>query len=184
MQYHMSVNAPESKGGSDREMDIEDKYMDTSMAVGPDLNDTTDSEKILLLTDEDRQQQIEGFDNEMTVKLTELWDIMATGGLNKSTKFIKDDFLVSQKTDAERETNGDRWTPTTNRAPPTVPPGGEGSNHYLHYNLNHNDNHKRCDRWVNSQLTLKSAETIYKNAVQKKISSSSEEEGVDITGDM
>ena len=53
--------------------------------------------KILPITDEDRQQQIDEIDNEMTVKLTELRDIMATGGLNKSTKFIKDNFLGSQK---------------------------------------------------------------------------------------
>ena len=73
VQYRMSVDAIEVTEYSDQEMDSEDEEgMDTSMAEGSELDDTTDSVKIHPLMDEDRQRQIEEIDNEMTAKLTEL----------------------------------------------------------------------------------------------------------------
>ena len=63
-------------------------------------------------------------------------------------------------------------------------PGAEGRKNNKKFGVNKNDNHKSTVCHANNTLGSKSAETIYRNTVQKRISSSSEEEGVDITDEM
>ena len=64
--------------------------MDESMA---DSDDTTDSVKIMPISQEARQRQIEKIDDELTEKLSELRDIMASGGMTKSTQLIEQHFF-------------------------------------------------------------------------------------------
>ena len=56
-------------------------------------DEETDSVKMLPISQEDRLRQMEEIDIEMTEKLMELRDIMASGGLTRSTKFIQENFL-------------------------------------------------------------------------------------------
>ena len=76
------------KEGNDTLPDLEQDSEQSS-----EMGDNNDSVKMMPITKEDRVRQMEEIDNEMTEKLSELRDIMAQGGLQKSTQFINENML-------------------------------------------------------------------------------------------
>ena len=89
--YHMSVDAPVSD--HEENMSVDSSAEESIGSSDDDSEYETDSMKIRPMTQEDRLHQMEEIDNEMTEKLTELRDIMAEGGMTKSTQFLEQHFL-------------------------------------------------------------------------------------------
>ena len=63
------------------------------------INDvmSTDSVKILKLNDEEREQRIKQLDEEMAEKMCQLHQLMADGGLKKTTRFMQQNFDVTDE---------------------------------------------------------------------------------------
>ena len=137
------------------------------------------------MTEADHQQQIQEIDDEMVEKLTELRDIMASGGMDKSTKFLQEQFLGERST-MPRKSSGINPPRTKDGSMPHVQEGmrQEPVITFLRQDVcNTNDNHRGPLKVKSIHSSSRSAETIYQNAVQKRISSSSEEELMEICDD-
>ena len=107
----------------------------------------------------------------MTKKLVELKEIMETSGLTKSPQFLEEHFML----DEARKNVPRKVMRKDQPAMDEVDGRVQGSRF-----VNFNENHKRGSA---KSICSRSAETIYRNAVQKRISSSSEEEGITSDGD-
>ena len=145
-----------------------------------------DSVKILPLTQEDRQWQIKEIDDEMLVKLNELRDIMNQSGMAESSKFVEENFLGEVNNDNIPPSQSSQKSPAgysgsirKSGHPSNATPAQE-TGRVIRFNQNVrnleaknlNFNHKPS---VTHSIQSRSAETIYRNAVEKRISSSSDE---------
>ena len=151
----------ESSGGSDAEMMSPSQQSFYSRSD----DDDDDSVKIMRLTDKERERRLKKLDAEMSKKMQEIHQLMSGGGLTGATHFIEQNFHLTQ----------DRVRPLV-----TAPHHDETSNHkssdrrasLVVNQRNVNVNHKACS---NPAELSQFIETIYKNAVKKRVSSSSEE---------
>ena len=187
--FSMSVDVNEDEfGPSEDDEDIEPVGVSSSGNFGQAGNiscdnysydSDDDSVKILPLMQEDRQQQIKEIDDEMLVKLTELQDIMNQNGMAESSKFVEENFLRAINNDQIQHSQGSQKSPAgytgsarkgsqPNHATPVQEIGrvirfNQSIRNLEAKNLNYN--HKpSVTHSIQSQL----AETIYRNAVEKK----------------
>ena len=135
------------------------------------VDDSFGSVQILQLTDQERHDQLTQLDEELCDSLQQVHDLMAKRGMTKSLKVLDTGFTVGQPRIAEQPT---RRTPKAGNKV-TAAEADTGLSR-LRVNENLNFNHKPSDnnRHKVSEIS-KSVEMIYKNAVQKRVSSSSEE---------
>ena len=151
----------ESSGGSDAEMMSPSQQSFYSRSD----DDDDDSVKIMHLTDKERERRLKKLDAEMSEKMQEIHQLMSGGGLTGATRFIEQNFHLTQ----------DRVRPLV-----AAPHHDKAGNHktsdwrasLVVNQRNVNVNHKACS---NPTELSQSIETIYKNAVKKRVSSSSEE---------
>ena len=113
-------------------------------------DDESTSVKILELSDEERVQWMKELDLEMTEKFQELHSLMVQSGLKGASNYLDRNFWITE----------DDVRPLQPRSV-----SAKAGN-------NVNDNHRRD---VGFSEVSQSVETIYKNAVEKRISSSSDE---------
>ena len=152
-----------------------------------EYNSDEESVKIMPILQQERLQQIKDINDEMLVKLTELRDLMSSGGMEASSKFVQENFLRFE----------DPPTPQGQSTAPSNLAGGSSKvrDQVEGTGIDVNNEHGRTIRFErhlisqmvpkntncnhrashNSSLQSKSAETIYHNAVEKRISSSSDE---------
>ena len=147
-QYQDDPNEP---------LDYEDDYQ------------SDDSTKIMQLLDQDRQCRIKELDAEMAGKMQELHQLMYDGGLGRTTKFIQDNFHVTK----------DSVAALVSRPGPTNPSGfrpvqGRVKKVSMVTSPELNKNYNHRPEFVLTEVS-KSVEMIYKNVVEKRVSSSSEE---------
>ena len=181
----MSVDADEDQFDPSED----DEYDDLSQSVHGETSQeysdsdddgmSTDSIKIRPMTNEERLRQMDEIDTEMTTKLKQLHDLMAGGVLKQSVRFLEQHFGVEKETAVG--TPMEPMQTKRSKKSQEVPPPMEiasGEQHAPIISSNVNYNHKPL-----SQITeaSRSIETIYKNAVAKRISSSSEEGGIDVS---
>ena len=188
----LSVQADESRYvSSDDDMD-QSQPPPTPPAIPEDneslaeSDDTTDSVKILPMTAEERRTQVEDINQEVAAKLQELHGIMSEGGLTNSLEFLKKNFGVIPPAGGMQQ-KAPQTTPAQDTSARRVikpigdVPTGIQSKHHQHvtFNLGLNLNYNHRPSTGTSHMS-KSVETIYRNAVEKQCSSSSEE-GVNIS---
>ena len=125
---------------------------------------------------------MEEIDNEMTEKLSELRDIMAQVGLQKSTQFINENMLNLAPQNGRASAPSNSRNPKMTAAPNDCVPGKHLNMSRNCNKVNRNNNHKKYSR--ESSLPSKSVETIYRNAVEKHMSSSSEEGGINTSDEL
>ena len=143
-----------------------------------DGGNDSDSVKIRPLTKADRIRQMEELDNEMTEKLTELRDLMESGGMTKATKFMQENFLGSPVAQMKPKATPSKGTQQRHQQKETLSGNWYGNYFGEVVGKNYNENHGLAI--LNSPIHSKSVETIYRNAVKKRMSSSSEE-GINIS---
>ena len=181
-QYNDADSGSNQSGSDDESAD--GSWHEDEQDISEEEGDS-DSVKIRPMTAADRQRQIQEIDDEMVEKLTELRDIMASGGMDKSTKFLQEQFL-GERSSTPRELNGRNPPKTKDGSMPHVQEGRrrEPVITFLRQDAcNTNDNHRGPLKVKSIHSSSQSAETIYQNAVQKRISSSSEEEPMEICDD-
>ena len=152
----------------------------------------TDSVKILPMTEEQRRQQIDEIDQEVFGKLQQFHTVMMQGGLASSAKLLETHFGVlgdEPKIPGATLTDKHLLVSSSSREPgraalemePNVP-AGAGMPRRVRISdnrvQNYNNSHKASVIYPSE--ASRSVETIYKNAVLKRISSSSEEDMIDV----
>ena len=201
--FSMTIDATEDQfGHSEDEMDMDvddqDEQPESSQEItlgSQRSSQDTDEEsvKILPMRPEDRLKQIQEIDDEMLEKLTELRDIMSQGGMEKSSQFV-DRYLLPNRMEEEPQgpsrrmsapvpvnqlTEAEEVGQPMVRLPQRTETGRRIVFRRSEGAVNTNYNHRPAIEHSCKTNLSRSAETIYKNAVQKRISSSSEEGVID-----
>ena len=116
------------------------------------------------MSHQEKQQRIESINKEMLAKLKELHKMLSSGGLTESVKTMEQYFQVGQPSV--------KTTPKKQKGKCQSVKGKISFTPEL--NRNHNHSHyKNPSAAITNQS--RSVETIYKNAVEKRFSSSSDE---------
>ena len=163
-QFRMTVNNPEGDVEENLAEENDDSDHDESLDYFDDEDrSTTDSVKILRMTDEERRERIRELDADMAGKMMELHQLMYDSGMTQTSKFMAEHFDVDDHGVKAIVRNG-------RGKQPGMPPEHLYSpdKEPLNRNYNHNPSYNLAE-------ISKSVETIYKNAVEKRVSSSSDE---------
>ena len=198
MHFAMSVQATEEQfGHSEDEQDMDIDPTNASTTSSHEIvfrtqrsrrDDDEESVKVLPISAEDKLKQIQDIDDEMLEKLTELRDIMSQGGMEKSSKFVQEFLLPpgppggSQDKTPPRVELPVRGGMAVRKINPPTHQEDSGTRISFARDrepVNTNFNHRPVQVTGEKTVLSRSAETIYKNAVQKRVSSSSEEYGID-----
>ena len=148
------------EGGSEQLSPSQQSYESASDHDG-------DSIQIAQLSDSEHERRFKELDAEMSEKMQQIHQLMAGGGLTGATRFIEQNFHLTE----------DRVRPLIAAVPPKengkamrkFAKGNNGlSPRQQNINVNHSASH-------NLMELSQSMETIYHNAVEKRVSSSSEE---------
>ena len=183
----MSVQADEDHFGESEEDDGGDEPLlplsQQSEDSDNESHSTTDSVKILPMSAADKQKQIDNIDHEVAGKLQELHSLMSEGGLNESVRFLEENFGLGR---GDKPNDG-ATAGNTSKSPKRRSVGARAPNldmadltgrrqyveHHVQFSgQNVNFNHKPVSYPIEGS---RSVETIYRNAVQKRRSSSSDE---------
>ena len=150
----------------------DDEQLDYYDDLDQEDNESTDSVKILHLTEEERMQRIKALDQEMSDKMVQLHQLMYDGGLTKTARYMQDNFHVTDTGVAALNSPARGVTRReTSKPRPRTPSAGivwAEEQHGYNKNCNHNPDFSLAE-------LSKSVETIYRNAVEKLVSSSSDE---------
>ena len=179
-----------SQNSQENSSDEEGEFSDGSCGEQDDYDtdQSYDSVKILHLTDKQREARINKLDAEMLEKMAQIHQLMYDGGLKQSTQFIEDNFRINEEgvepirtVRRNSEVLGSRTQTSgrdsANQCRKSMPiyksnlPGNEETGMTVRFrntNVNHNPDYNMVE-------LSKSVETIYKNAVEKRVSSSSDE---------
>ena len=148
----ISGDSSEFNSQSDSDHDTEQNLDSQWESDDEPANETNGSQHI-----SDAQEKINDIDKEMATKLNQLKEMMIQGGLTESVEAIEGCLKMTKSSQNNIEQGGNNSnTNATHRTPKP------------HYN-------NKTNVQVNSKPS-QSAETIYKNAVEKRISNSSTEE--------